>query len=69
MRFFITIAGAVLLVLSSVTASDARLHAKRQAPTQSELSYYGSNSDTVRSRDISCDSVGLRNECSTHGGG
>ena len=40
MRTFITIVGAVLLALSCVTASDAREHAKRQAPTQSEPTQY-----------------------------
>ena len=40
MRTFITIVGAVVLALSCVTASDAREHAKRQAPTQSEPTQY-----------------------------
>ncbi len=40
MRSFITIVGAVFLVLSSVTASDARLNAKRQAPPQIQGNYY-----------------------------
>jgi len=40
MKTFITIMAAVLLALSSVTASDARSNGKRQAPTQSQPTYY-----------------------------
>ncbi len=69
MKSFITIAGAVLLVLSSVTTSDARVHVKRQAQTQSGPSDYGLDYNTARDRDNSCAAVGLSNECSTHGGG
>jgi len=72
MRPFITIMGAALLVLSYVTASDARQQAKRASPTQSEADYYRLNNDTTRDRDSSCfsRSTGLPNEyaCSSNGG-
>ena len=68
MKTFVTVVGGVLLALSCVTASDARSHAKRQAPTQSEPTYY----DQERGRDSSCfsRSTGLPNEfaCSSNGG-
>ena len=68
MKTFITIVGGGLLALSCVTASDARLHAKRQAPTQSEPSYY----DQERGGDSSCfsRSTGLPDQyaCSSNGG-
>ena len=68
MKTFVTVLGGVLLALSCVTASDARSHAKRQAPTQSEPTYY----DQERGRDSSCfsRSTGLPNEfaCSSNGG-
>jgi len=70
MKTFITVIGAGLLTLSSVTASDARSHVKRNSPIQSEQGYYRSDYDnTVRDRGISCSDAGLNNECSTHGGG
>jgi hypothetical protein len=68
MKTFLTISGGILLALSFVTASDARQHAKRQAPTQSEPTYY----DQERGRDSSCfsRSTGLPNQyaCSVNGG-
>jgi len=68
MKTFLTISGGILLALSCVTASDARSHAQRQAPTQSEPTYY----DQERGRDSSCfsRSTGLPNEfaCSSNGG-
>ena len=68
MKTFLTISGGILLALSCVTASDARSHAKRQAPTQSEPTYY----DQERGRDSSCfsRSTGLSNQyaCSVNGG-
>ena len=65
----LTFSVSMLLVAASLTSSDARSHAKRQAPTQSQSSYYRWNYDTTRDRDVSCSDAGLRNECSTHGGG
>ena len=68
MKTFLTISGGILLALSCVTASDARSHAKQQAPTQSEPTYY----DQERGRDSSCfsRSTGLSNQyaCSVNGG-
>jgi len=68
MKTFLTISGGILLALSCVTASDARSHAQRQAPTQSEPTYY----DQERGRDSSCfsRSTGLSNQyaCSSNGG-
>ena len=65
MKALLTISGGILLALSCVTASDAR---NRQAPTQSEPSYYGQERD----RDSSCfsRSTGIPNQyaCSAHGG-
>ena len=72
MKTFVTISGGILLALSCVATSDARLHAKRQAPTQIEPSYYGSYYDTARDRDSSCFSrfTGLPEQyaCSPNGG-
>ena len=72
MKTFIKVIGAGLLTLSCVTASDARSHAKRHSPIQSEADYYRSDYDTTRDREssfVSRPSTGLPNECSTHGGG
>jgi len=40
MKTFVTISGGILLALSCVATSDARLHANRQGQTQSEPSNY-----------------------------
>jgi hypothetical protein len=64
-----TFSVSVLLVAASLTPSDARSHTKREAPPQSEPSNYLWDFDSARDRDSSCASAGLRNECSTHGGG
>ena len=68
MKTFLTISSGILLALSCVTASDARSHAQRQGPTQSEPTYY----DQERGRDSSCfsRSTGLPNQyaCSSNGG-
>ena len=68
MKTFLTIVGGVLLALSCVTAADAKLHAKRQAPTQSEPSSYNQE----RGGDSSCfsRSTGLPDQyaCSSNGG-
>ena len=40
MKTFVTISGGVLLALSCVATSDARLHANREGQTQSEPSNY-----------------------------
>jgi len=60
---------SVLLVAGSATSSDARPHAKRLSPTQSESSYR-SDYDTTRDRDSSCfQSIGpAMYACSSHGG-
>jgi len=69
MKTFVTVVGGVLLALSCVTASDARSHAKRQAPTQSEAVYDRSDSNTTRDRDNSCfTSVPALYGCSANGG-
>ncbi len=66
MKTFVIVVGGVLLALSCVTASDARSHAKRQAPTQSEPSYYNQESGG----DSSCFHNGLPAlyACSANGG-
>jgi hypothetical protein len=68
MKTFVTVVGGALLALSSVTVSDARPHAQRQAPAQSEPTYY----DQERGRDSSCfsRSTGLPDQyaCSSNGG-
>ena len=40
MKTFVTISGGILLALSCVATSDARLHANREGQTQSEPSNY-----------------------------
>jgi hypothetical protein len=40
MKTLTAIMGGLLLTLSCVTASDARVHAKRQAQDQSQPTYY-----------------------------
>ena len=68
-KTFLTFSVSMLLVAASLTSSDARQHANRQAPTQSEYSY---RSDTTRDRDSSCfgRSTGLPDQyaCSSQGG-
>ena len=68
MKTFITMMGAGLLVLSSVTVSDARQHARQQ----SGADYYRSDYNSTRDRDSSCFSraTGLPAQyaCSTNGG-
>ena len=65
MKTFVAIVGGVLLALSCVTTSDARVHAKRQAPTQSEPSYYNQE----RGGDSSCfHGVPALYACSANGG-
>ena len=67
MKTFITMMGAGLLVLSSVTVSDARQHAR-----QSGADSYRSDYNSTRDRDSSCFSrtTGLPTEfaCSANGG-
>ena len=68
MKTFLMISGSILLAFSCVTASDARSHANRRAPTQGEPSYY----DQERGRDSSCfsRSTGLPDQyaCTSNGG-
>ena len=68
MKTLITMMGTGLLVLSSVTVSDARQHARQQ----SGADYYRSDYNSTRDRDSSCFSraTGLPTEyaCSTSGG-
>ena len=60
-----TFAASVLLVAASATYSDARPHAKRLSPTQSEPTYY----DQERGGDSSCfHSVPAMYGCSANGG-
>jgi hypothetical protein len=57
MKTFVTISAGVLLALSCVATSDARLHANREGQTQSEPSNYNPdyNSQTnTRNWDNSC---------------
>ncbi len=72
MRSFLTVIGAALLVLSYVTISDARPHAKWLGPTQSGADYNRSDYDSSRDGDSSCFSryTGLPDQyaCSSHGG-
>ena len=72
MRPFMTVMGAGLLGLSYVTVSDARTHAQRPGPTQSQAEYNRFNYDTERDRDSSCFSraTGLPSSfaCSSNGG-
>jgi hypothetical protein len=68
MRLLITILGTGMLVLSSVTVSDARQQ-KRLNTSQSEAVYGRSDSDTARDRDSSCfTSVPAMYGCSANGG-
>ena len=48
MKTFVTISAGVLLALSCVATSDARLHANREGQTQSEPSNYNPDSTTIR---------------------
>lgn len=69
MKTFITMMGAGLLVLSSVTVSDARQHARQQSGADSYRSDYNNTRDN---RDSSCfsRSTGIPTEyaCSSNGG-
>ena len=69
MKIFITMMGAGLLVLSSVTVSDARQHARQQIGADSYRSDYNNTRDD---RDGSCfsRSTGIPTEyaCSSNGG-
>ena len=73
MKTFLTISGGILLALSCVTASDARPHAQRQAPTQSKSPCYDTDYSQrpTRGWDSSCfQSAGLAAmyACSSNGG-
>ena len=48
MKTFLTISAGILLTLSFVATSDARPHANREGPTQSEPSYYNPDYDSQR---------------------
>ena len=57
MKTFLTISGGILLALSCVATSDARLHANREGQTQSEPSNYNPDQDSqtsTRNLDNSC---------------
>ncbi len=68
MKTFISIMSAGLLILSSVTVSDAKQHARQQ----SGADYYRADNDSTRDRDSSCfsRSTGIPTEyaCSSNGG-
>ena len=49
MKTFVTISGGILLALSCVATSDARLHANRVGQTQSEPSNYNPDQDSQTS--------------------
>jgi hypothetical protein len=62
-----TFAATILLVAASATSSNARPHAKRLSPTQSESVYYNSDSNSMR--DSSCFSgLPAIYACSANGG-
>ena len=67
-KTLLTFSASILLVAAYAASSDARSHAQRQAPTQSEPTYY----DQERGRDSSCfsRSTGIPNQyaCSVNGG-
>ena len=57
MKTFVTISGGILLALSCVATSDARLHPNREGQTQSEPSNYNPDQDSqtsTRNLDNSC---------------
>ena len=55
MKTFLTISGGILLALSCVAISDARVHANRQGQTQSEPSNYNPDQDSeISTLDNSC---------------
>ena len=55
MKTFVTISGGILLALSCVATSDARLHANREGQTQSEPSNYNPDQDSeISTLDNSC---------------
>ena len=57
MKTLVTISGGILLALSCVATSDARLHANREGQTQSEPSNYNPDQDSqtrTRNLDNSC---------------
>jgi hypothetical protein len=73
LNMILTFSSAVLLVVTSVTSSDARPHANRASPTQNNSIYYNHNpsDNTSPIRDNSCfSSTGLPEmyACSSHGG-
>jgi hypothetical protein len=49
-----TLSATLLLVAASATSSDARPHAQRLSPTQSESVYHRSDFNSMRYRDSSC---------------
>ena len=62
-----TFSATILLVAASATSSDARPHAKRLSPPQSESVYYHSDSNGMR--DSSCFSgLPALYACSANGG-
>lgn len=66
-----TFSAIVLLAAASVTSSDAKPHANRVSPTQSESVYYNSDYNGTPRPDNSCfSSTGLPEmyACSSHGG-
>ena len=55
MKTLVTISGGILLALSCVATSDARLHANREGQTQSEPSNYNPDQDSeISTLDNSC---------------
>jgi hypothetical protein len=57
MKTFVTISGGILLALSCVATTDARLHPNREGQTQSEPSNYNPDQDSqtsTRNLDNSC---------------
>jgi hypothetical protein len=66
-KTLLAFAASILLVAAYATSSDARSHAQRLSPTQSESVYYHSASNTMR--DSSCFSgLPALYACSANGG-
>jgi hypothetical protein len=66
-KMLLTFAASILLVAAYATSSDARSHAQRLSPTQSESVYYHSDSNSMR--DSSCFSgLPALYACSANGG-
>ncbi|MGA9547810.1 MAG: hypothetical protein WBS14_09060 [Rhodomicrobium sp.] len=67
MKTFVTISGGILLALSCVATSDARLHANQVGQTQSEPSNYNPDQDSQTStRNLDRAATGLAQTLPSH---